>query len=143
MWFGGLEYILPGVFVSLGCAVIGCFFSLIAWIGVVSNLPKGQRWNIPSMLYTLSASSFLGLAGLLLYFNLRPDAPGIGVFSDEMLSRLWTSSMVAGFVFVLITMLLAYLYSGPGRRFILVGTILLFLINALGFIGFTLMHGSS
>jgi hypothetical protein len=73
---------------------------------------------------------------------LPSHTPGTEVLSPDAFLRCWLSFAVAGFVCVFISMLLAYRYSGPGRGFILVGTIVLFVINVLGFIAFTYMHGN-
>jgi hypothetical protein len=142
MGMHNLDYLISGLFISLGSAIVGGFFSVIAWVGVVSNLPRGGRWKVPAVLYTYSAAAFLGFAAFVVFMALPSHTPGSEALSPDAFLLCWLSFVVAGFVFVLISMLLAYRYSGPGRRFILVGSIVLIVVNGLGFVVFAYMHGN-
>jgi hypothetical protein len=129
------DFLIPALFVTACSALVGGIFTLLAWIAFACDPDNKRRWRIPLAIYTLAASSFLDWIG---YF-LLPSVPSVSVAS---LDRLWSFVLVSGFVFVLVSLFLAIRYSGPARGTLLVGSVVLFLVNALGYIVFLYLRSN-
>jgi hypothetical protein len=139
MGMHGLDSLVSGLFVTFASMLLGGLFVVLALIADAFDADAfepsyDKRWRVPAALYALIAASFLDLAGYILLLNVPSELPGYGVVPTVLFDRVWSGLLITDFVLVLISMVLAFRHTGLGRRTLLVGSIVLFVINILGFI---------
>jgi hypothetical protein len=141
MWMEVLKIDIPGFFVTAATAFLGAPFLLIVWFGIAFEPPNHWQWKMPAALYAFAGATFSDSIGYLLLLNC-PSA-WYGLPQETTLRMIWVFTMIVGFVFVLVTCVLLLRYSGPGKRVLTVGSIILFVINLIGFMGYVAMLQST
>ncbi len=141
MWAQVLSIDIPGLFVTVATAFLGGPFVLIVWLGIAFEPPNHWRWKMPAALYALAAASFSGSIGYVIFLNCPPAWYGLP--QENVLRMIWVYTMIAGFVSVLANGALLLKYSGPGKRVLTIGSIVLFIVNLIGFMGYVSMSGNT
>ncbi len=134
-----LDFLIPGMLVSFGTAAIGAPFVAMVWFGIAFEPPNHWQWKMPTALYTFAVASFIDLIAYILFLNFPAVVPGFGAVPLDLPLRMWIFLMIVGFVFLLITALFLFRFSGPGKRVLMVGSGILFTVNLIGFIAHQLM----
>ena len=130
MWFQNFYILIPALFVTQCTIGLGSIFVVVSWIQVIFERVTKARWENPAALYALTIAVFLDVAASHSLHAPRGDL----LYSES--DYLCLLFMIASFAFVLLSMFLVRKASGPGTRTVRIGSGVLRVIAALGFVGF-------
>jgi hypothetical protein len=131
----GLEG-LPAMFITLFTIGLGGLFGLLAWTSVSRERITLARRKIPAALHAFTASVGVELMGLIFLWTIPNDATDHEIFGTNLVSFIWCCFLIAGFVLLLLSMVLVRVNGGDRDGFVKAGSTALFVIAVLGFIWF-------
>lgn len=131
--FQGLDILVPFLFVTFASIFVGGFFVVFAWVAEASEPSYSKKRRIPAPLYALAAASSLPLIGYVLISNLPSGEP-------ENLKRIYSGFILAGFAFLLISIVHSIRHTGGGRGTLLVGSATLLTVNVIGLLMYLYMY---
>jgi hypothetical protein len=136
MGWGGFAFFFPALFVTVGTIGLGSLFASMAWAGIVRASATTEHWRIPAALYAFTSAVFLDLIGLAVLWLIPSDLLNYEVIGAPLSHLVWSLFLVASFVFVTISMVLARKNVEPAKDAVKSGSRALFVIDVLGFVWF-------
>lgn len=126
---------IPVMLVAVCTVGLGGLFTLVAWKEIVCDWHKSSRWDVSAAVHAFSAAVylipldvlFLKLTSSVLderYFHAIPLAAIVDLFV-----------VAASFILVTTSMVLVRRNSRPGNRAVRMGSMVLFVVDAVGCIG--------
>jgi hypothetical protein len=118
------DFFVPAMLMFLFASGLGCLFLVIAWAKILMLEEQGIRSRNTTALYAFTAS-------------VAVEALGTGLVTaipDELKYSVWLFVLLVGFALVIASLLLLRRHSGPESRTVRAGSIILFVIYALGFL---------
>jgi hypothetical protein len=134
MWMRGLNFGIPVYFMTLWTIDFGRVMSFLAWAIVLYKYWKDRRKIIPIALYMFTAAVCVALVGYHVAWELPYDIRNKVVLGTSLQSAAKTAYLVVSFTFLILSLVCLRGYRGPGRRILQIGSIVLIVIQCLGFI---------
>jgi hypothetical protein len=138
MWFSGLNFGIPVYFMTLWTTDFGVVMSLLAWVIVLYKYWKGHCKIIPLALYMFTVAVCVDLVGSHVLSVVPYDIRNRVVLGTSLQSAAETAYLVVSFIFLILSLVCLRGYRGPGRRILQVGSVVLVVIQSLGFISIVL-----
>jgi hypothetical protein len=131
-----MAFYLPALFVTVGTIGLGGLFLSLALADVVRASATNGHRGIPPALRIFSFAVFLDLIALVCLWMIPTALLNYEVIGTPLSHLVWSLFLVASFVLVIISIVLAQKSSGPEKDFVQSGSRALFAIDVLGFIWF-------
>jgi hypothetical protein len=135
MGWEGFAFFFPALFVTVGTIGLGGLFVLTAWADVVRASATPDQSRRPAALFPFTAAVLLDLIGLVCLWMIPTAVLNYEVIGTPLSHLVWSLFLVASFVFVIISMVLARKSLGSGK-IVQSGSRALLVIDVLGFIWF-------
>jgi hypothetical protein len=136
MGWEGFAFFFPALFVTVGTIGLGGLFVLTAWADRVRKSATTDHSRRPTALFLFTAVVLLDLIGLVSLWMIPTALLNYEVIGTPLSHLVWSLFLVASFVFVMISMVLAQKGFGPAKNSVQSGSRALFVIYVLGFIWF-------
>lgn len=138
MGLEGLIWVIP-VLTALGVACLGGLFALIGWIKIATDPRRTSDRKIPMALYAFSASVCMDIAVYAILWARRgSDMPQGMIWKIELSHFILSLGPIVSLLFLLISIFLVRRDSSSARGVVKAGSIVLFVVNVVGFILFLL-----
>ncbi len=114
----------------------GGLISLLAWGIVLARCWQKRSWKIPMALYLFTIAVCVDFFGLhVLSYGFWYDMKSKAILGVSLSATWWwLAFLIISFVCLLLSLVCLYGYRGPGRRTLQVGSIVLIVVDCLGFI---------
>ena len=116
MGWGGFNLGVPAMFITMLTIGLGGLFVLIGWIIVLTDKGANTHWRNRTALYSLTASVGLELMGTIVLSQIPYDIQDHEILGTRLVTFVWSCFLIASFVFVTTSMLLARKDIGPVKR---------------------------
>jgi hypothetical protein len=128
MDWSGLNFFVAATFITILTVGLGGVLLVIAWIKVLIESTSEPNRRSFAALRTYTVAILLDAVAL----------PVLSLTSDDRKSAVWTLFLIASFVFVIASVVLGRRKSRPGGGPVMIGSMALFVVNVLGFLGIIL-----
>jgi hypothetical protein len=128
MDWSGLDFFVAAMFMTVLTVGLGGVLLAIAWIKVFIESASEASGRNSAALHTFTAAVLLDAIAL----------PVLWLTSDHLKSAVWSLFLIASFAFVIASMVLGRRKPRSGRGPVTFGSMTLFIVNLLGFLGIIL-----
>jgi hypothetical protein len=132
MGMEGFSFGIPAMITTQLTIFVGGIFVLVGWAEVLSNGLANGYWKIPVALYVFTGSVGVELMGSIVLSEISPTE------SFQTVTLIWIAFLIASFILLLLSAVLAHQNSEPNKRTVQIGSKVLLAIATLGFIGIIL-----
>jgi hypothetical protein len=138
MWFSRLNFIIPAFWMTNCTIVLGGAFAAIAWAIVVSRHRRNSVTKIPIALYVFTVAVCIDIVGQYVRSYFPSSLAYKTIRGVPIDFSVWSLFLIASFMCLVLSLVCLSKYSGPGKRTLWVGSIILISIDCLGFIAIVL-----
>ena len=131
--FGGFDFAVPALLVSLGTVGVGGLVAALAWWMAASDGParkSGRRF--PLALYAFSASVLSDLLGMFVLSAMPDDWDQYHVLGARLPPAVYSLFLLISFTAVIVSVALLWGKQGILKVLLMGGSIVLIVINVLG-----------
>jgi hypothetical protein len=128
MDWSGLDFFVAAMFITVLTVGLGGLLLAIAWIKVFIESASEASGGNSAALHTFTVAVLLDAIAI----------PVLWLTRDDLKSAMWSLFLIASFAFVIASIVFGRRRPRPERRPVTVGSMALFVVNLLGFLGIVL-----
>ena len=135
MWFRGIGFGVVLMLLTYWTSSFGGLISLLAWGIVLARCWQKRSWKIPMALSLFTAAVCVPFFALhVLSWGFWYDVKTKAILEVSLTPAMELAFIIVSFLCLLLSLVFLYGYRGPGRRTLQVGSIVLIVVDCLGFI---------